>query len=193
MSKVRNIEMVDDDTEYETASEASGSGDEERHVAWGDEEESDQGDSVGEDPNNGVPEEGPTTPVSITRRVSVRKSAVLKCFYKHHPISVILDSGSESNLVSDRCARELDLVVTRSRQRAVQADKKALLTVLGEAKGFKFVRGAYVLKCDALVVEEDIGDVVGGEPFLEDNDIYVRSAKKQIVIQDKEFISYAES
>ena len=188
-SNVRNIEMVDD-SDAESSSEHSCDSDGEEQDL---EEEVSESESA-EDPNNGaLPEGDPSTPPATTRRVSVRKSAVLKCFYKHSPISVILDSGSESNLVSNRCAKELDLVVSKSKQRAVQADKKAMLKVLGEVKGFKFVRGAYVLKCDALVVEADVGDVVGGEPFLEDNDIYVRSAKKQIIIQDKEIISYADS
>ena len=63
--------------------------------------------------------------------------------------------------------------------------------MLGEVKDFTFVRGAYTLECDALVVKEDVGDVVGGEPFLEKNDIYVRSSKKQIIIKDSEIVSYA--
>ena len=49
------------------------------------------------------------------------------------------------------------------------------------------------LECEALVVKEDIGcDIIGGEPFLEKNDIYVRSAKKQIIIKDKEILSYGK-
>jgi hypothetical protein len=189
-AKVRNIELVDDDSEVQSASERSGSSDEEEQ----DQEDQDSDSESVEDPNNGaLPDEDQSTPPATTRRVSVRKSAVLKCFYKHSPISVILDSGSESNLVSNRCAKKLGLVVSKTKQRAVQADKDTMLKVLGEVKGFKFVRGAYVLSCDALVVEADVGDVVGGEPFLEVNDVYVRSAKKQIIIQDKEIISYAES
>ena len=71
-------------------------------------------------------------------------------------------------------AKVLGLVISKSSQGAVQADGKAPLTVIGEVKHFEFVKGAHTLTCEALVVEEDIGDVVGGEPFLEINDIYVR-------------------
>ena len=129
---------------------------------------------------------------SNTRRVTIRKSAFLKCFYKHHPIVVILDTGSESNLVSDRCSRELDLVLSKSTQGAVTADGKTYLTVIGEVK-FEIMRGPHVFICEALVVKEDVGDVVGGEPFLEKNDVYIRSSRKQIMIGDKEIISYSNS
>ena len=54
------------------------------------------------------------------------------------------------------------------------------------------IRGSHELTCEALVVKEDIGcDVIGGEPFLEKNDVYVRSSKKQIHIGDKEIIPYS--
>ena len=72
------------------------------------------------------------------------------------------------------------------------ADRTSL-TVLGEVV-FMIVRGCHELKCEALVVKEDIGcDIIGGEPFLEKNDIYVRSAKKQIIIRDKEIITYGKN
>ena len=129
---------------------------------------------------------------TVARRVTIRKSPMLECFYKHHPIKVCLDTGSESNLISYRCAKALDLVISKSSQGAVQADGKAPLTVIGEVKHFVIVRGSHTLTCEALVVEEDIGDVVGGEPFLEINDIYVRSARKEIIIKDSEVVSYSK-
>ena len=129
---------------------------------------------------------------AVARRVTVRKSPVLSCFYKHHPVSVCLDTGSESNFISESCVLGLDLVVSDSKQGAVQADKKAQLKVLGEVN-FDLVRGPHTFVCHALVVQEELGDVVGGEPFLETNDIYVRSSKKEIHIRDSETISYAKS
>ena len=127
----------------------------------------------------------------VARRVTVRKSPILQCFYKHNPVSVCLDTGSESNFVSERCAMDLELQFQKSRQGAVQADGKAHLTVLGEIKDFQLVRGAHTFTCEALIVKEDVGDVVGGEPFLEANDIYVRSSKKMIYIKDSEVINYS--
>ena len=74
----------------------------------------------------------------------------------------------------------------------MQADTKTRLTVVGEIE-FPLVRGAYTFTCDALVVQEDIGEIVGGEPFLEANDIYVRSSKKLIYIGDTEVVNYANA
>ena len=42
-------------------------------------------------------------------------------------------------------------------------------------------------------MNKDVGDIVGGEPFLEKNDIYVRYSKKPIVIADKEIVSYSNT
>ena len=38
---------------------------------------------------------------------------------------------------------------------------------------------------------EDIGVIIGGEPFLEANDIALRPARKQIIIKGKDIIPYS--
>ena len=83
-------------------------------------------------------------------------------------------------------------MLSKSTQGAVTADGKTALAVVGEVK-FEIVRGSHTFICEALVVKEDVGDVVGGEPFLEKNDVYVRSSKKQIIIADKEIVSYSNT
>ena len=128
---------------------------------------------------------------SVTRRVMVRKSPTLSCFYRHHPVLVCLDCGAESNLISLTCARKLHLVVLKCTQGALQADSKTPLTVVGEVKEIELIRGAQTLIFEGLVVKEEIGEIVGGEPFLEINDIAIRSSKKEIRIKDSEVISYA--
>jgi hypothetical protein len=181
LSKVRNIEVLDF-SETEFSSGGSGSSEEDVHQSGDDENQSSS-------EKDGDPIE---SAVSTTRRVAVRKTAILKCFYKHHPVIVILDTGAESNLVSERCAQELELEISSSTQGAVMADRTTL-TILGEVI-FMIIRGAHELECEALVVKEDIGcDIIGGEPFLEKNDIYVRSSKKQIHIKDKEIITYGKN
>ena len=85
---------------------------------------------------------------------------------------------------------ELELQVSPSKQGAVQADKKAQLAVLGEVN-FTLIKGPHTFICEALVVREELSDVIGGEPFLEKNDIYVRSSRKEIHIGESEVISYA--
>ena len=130
-------------------------------------------------------------PVSILRRVMVRKSPFLNCFYKHHPVLVCLDSGAESNLISLACAKKLDLLVLKGTQGALQADSKTPLSVVGEVKVLELIRGAHTLIFDGLVVKEEIGEIVGGEPFLEVNDIAIRSSKKEITIKNSDVVSYA--
>ncbi len=46
---------------------------------------------------------------------------------------------------------------------------------------------------DALVTRSDIGDIIGGEPFLEKNDIAIRPARRQIIIKGRKIIPYADS
>ena len=59
--------------------------------------------------------------------------------------------------------------------------------------GVKINKGAFVFVLDALVIQEDIGYIVAGEPFLEENDIAMRPAKRIIIIHGKETIPYASN
>ena len=183
LTKVRNIEVYD--SEEVSCSETSVSNDSDE-ASQDDKNHSDI-EQVSTD--NQVSNQ---TVVAVARRVSVRKSPVLQCFYKHHVVPVCLDTGSESNFISLKLASDLELQYKNSKQGAVQADAKTRLSVVGEIK-FPLIRGAATFTCDALVVKEDIGEIVGGEPFLETNDIFVRSSKKLIYIGDVEVISYASS
>ena len=65
------------------------------------------------------------------------------------------------------------------------------MDVIGEVKGVLLKRGAHVFSFDGLVTKNDIGDIIGGEPFLEANDIALRPARKQIIIRGKEIIPYS--
>ena len=87
----------------------------------------------------------------------------------------------------------LGLQYSKTDQGAVQADEKTPLTVLGEVSGIKLNKGAFVFTLDALVVKGDLDYIVAGEPFLEDNDIAVRPAKRIIIIEGSETIPYASS
>ena len=128
-------------------------------------------------------------PASITRRVQTRKSPILNCMYKHFPVRLCLDTGAESNLVSKRYAALTAMIIQPSRQGAVQADEKTPLEVVGEVK-IKIVCGSHVFNLEALVTKTDIGDVIAGEPFLEDNDVAIRPARKQIIIKGRDIIPY---
>ena len=87
----------------------------------------------------------------------------------------------------------MNLAFSKTTQGALQADEKTPLAVIGEVTGIKISKGAYVFTLDALIVKEEIGYIVAGEPFLEDNDIAVRPAKRIIIIQGRETIPYASN
>ena len=129
-------------------------------------------------------------PPTILRRVATRKSPRMQCFYGHIPVSLLLDSGAESNLLGDRTCTLMGLVYSKTNQGAQQVDMKTPLAIIGEITGIRITKGAHVFKLDALVTKDDIGDIVAGEPFLEENDVAIRPGKRQIIIKGREIISY---
>ena len=130
---------------------------------------------------------------SVHRRVTTRKSPLMLCFFRHIPVKLCLDTGAESNLICEAIVIQLGLQYSKTDQGAVQADEKTPLTVLGEVSGIKLNKGAFVFTLDALVVKGDLDYIVAGEPFLEENDVAVRPAKRIIIIQGSETIPYASS
>ena len=163
-SKIRNIEAVDP------------------------EEEDDYQDELDtEDNSNFIDNPAP----AVQRRVTTRKSPYINCFYLEIPARVCLDSGAESNMMSHRFALYIGISIRPSRQGALQADERTPLDIIGEVKGIILKRGAHSFKFDGLVTRNDIGDIIGGEPFLEENDIALRPARKQIIIRGKEIIPYS--
>ena len=129
-------------------------------------------------------------PPAVTRRVRTRKSPYLTCMLREMPVRLCLDTGAESNLVSNRFAKQASMKTTPPQQGAVQADDKTPLDIIAEVKNISITYGSHVFKFDALVTRSDIGDVIAGEPFLEDNDVAVRPAKKQIIIKGRDIVPY---
>ena len=130
-------------------------------------------------------------PSPIIRRIASKKSPRMQCFYGHIPIMLTVDTGAEITIMSMDTCRLMGLSLVPSNQGANQVDNKTPLPVLGEVKGVKINKGSHVFILDSLVTSDDIGDILAGEPFLEQNDIAVRPAKRQIIIRGKEIISYA--
>ena len=131
-------------------------------------------------------------PPTVLRRVRTTKSPRMKCFHGHVPITLVLDSGAESNIISEHLCLQLGLRVGPTNQGAQQVDNKTSLPVVGEIGRVKINKGSEVFELDALVVKDDIGEVIAGEPFLEKNDIALRAAKRMIIIKGRLVIPYAE-
>ena len=124
------------------------------------------------------------------RRVTTRRSPHLKCFLFQFPVFICLDTGAESNLMSRRFAVSVGVKIFTATQGAVQADPRSPLVIIGEVRGLSLTRGPYTFTLDALVTEQDFGDIIGGEPFLDSNDIAIRSSKKQIIIHGRDVVPY---
>ena len=88
----------------------------------------------------------------------------------HHPIRVLCDSGAESSLIKLSVAVKLGLEIKPTVHSANQADGKSRLTTCGEAH-LSFTRGDITLPMEAIILEELGCDVIGGAPFLEQNQI----------------------
>ena len=123
------------------------------------------------------------------RRVNVVQSPVLNTFYRQHPFRLTLDTGATTNMVRDSFAQAISIPIKPASQMARQADGITPLDVVGEVH-CTVSRGERIFQLDALVVKQLDVDVLAGNPFLTSNDIAIRPAKNQIVIQGSEIIHY---
>ena len=131
-------------------------------------------------------------PPSTNRRVTTRKSPHLKCFYQHIPVNVCMDTGAESDLVSEQFCLYAQIQIKPTKQGANQADGTTSLNAVGEID-VTITHGSHIFKLNALVIRNLSSDIIAGEPFLEANDIGVRSAKKQIIIKGRDVIYYNDT
>ena len=185
-SKIRNIEVLDDANNYDNYA-AHNFDIASVYQQGGPSSEQNQNNNNEVSDNNLFIDPSP----AIQRRVSTRKSPKMQCFFGHIPITLLLDSGAESNLMGENTCKQMGLQYSKTNQGAQQVDMKTPLPVVGEISGIKITKGAHVFMLDALITKDDIGDIVAGEPFLEHNDVAIRPAKQQIIIKGREIISYA--
>ena len=114
-------------------------------------------------------------------RIQTRQSPYLDMFYAHHPVRVTIDSGATGNMIRHTVIQCLGCQVTPSSQSIHQADGSSPLHVVGETR-FPFTRGGHTFIFEGLVVENLDVDVLAGTPFMESNDIAVRPAKRQVIL-----------
>ena len=124
-----------------------------------------------------------------TRRVDIIASPELNCFYGKHPITLTIDCGATSNMIKDSTASRLKLPVHTASQGAHQADGVTPMNVVGETHIW-VNRGSWRFQLDALIVRKLDVDFLAGMPFMSQNDIAVRPARKLIVIQGQELVPY---
>ena len=97
--------------------------------------------------------------------VAVSKAPLMKFFAKHMPTDAIMDTGAESNVISDIRVKRLNLTIMPTRSGANQIDRTQL-KVLGSVNiDLKNKEDSFTY--EALVCK-DIGDIMlCGNPFME--------------------------
>ena len=96
--------------------------------------------------------------------VALKKAPIMMCHYRHNPVSIVLDTGAEHNVISDTVANRLSIKILDTSSQAVQVDKSPLHSV-GRVL-INLCNGEDSWIFDALVCT-NIGDVViAGNPFL---------------------------
>ena len=136
-----------------------------------------------------LPEEPTPTSRSVTlpaksstvQRVKVGQSPFINAYHHHVPVTVILDSGAETNMIRESVALKLNAKLSKSNQHALQADGQSPLHVKGETH-LTLSRGSETFHLEALVVENLDVDILGGVPFMEVNDITIRPSKQQVFL-----------
>ena len=121
----------------------------------------------------------------VSRRVSTKQSPHFNAFYLHHSLKLTLDTGAETSMIKASVACSIDAPIVKTSQ----ADGVTPLVVVGETH-LTLSRADKRLTLDALVVEDLDVDVLAGTPFMITNDISVRPAKGQVLIQGSEILAY---
>ena len=125
----------------------------------------------------------------LLNRVSICASPVLTLYHHKVPYQITLDSGGTCNAVSASIVKKTNSKVRPTQQSARMADGKSSLSVLGETD-IDFHRDGKVFKLTALVCEMSEDTVLAGMPFLTQNDIAIRPAVAEIIIDGTEVIKY---
>ena len=82
-------------------------------------------------------------------------------------------------------ARNLNLPITKTCRKAFQADGTTPLSVIGEVKTV-FTRDEHHLPFRGLVVKDLEVDILGGTPFLRENDVYSRVSRNTVYVGGSE-------
>ena len=127
--------------------------------------------------------------IQSARRVNVIQSPYMDVHYRQHPVRLTLDSGATTNMVRASTATLLGFPIVPASQVAHQADGFTPLVVSGEVH-IQVQRAQATFKLDALVVKNLDVDILAGTPFMDTNDIAIRPAKRQIVINGRDITHY---
>ena len=120
---------------------------------------------------------------TVARRVPVVSSPYIDTYFKHHIIRVTIDSGATGNFIRLDVAKRINLNIRKNTQQSHQADGSSNLKIVGEVTVNLSFKG-HTLLLEALVAVDLDDDVLGGTPFMEYNDVWVRPKNKVLGIAD---------
>ncbi len=123
------------------------------------------------------------------RRVQNMASPVLDVLHSSGILHITIDSGCTSNMIRESVARRYGITIYPNTQSAGQADGVSKLETVGEVH-FTVQRDGETIFFDGLVVKVLGDDILGGIPFMSENDIGVRPFKSQIIIGGSTVIKY---
>lgn len=89
----------------------------------------------------------------------------------HYSALVCIDTGADSNLISERFVLFFGMLIKSTSQGASQADGKTPLQTI------EVHRGTHIFHLEILVVRSLRSEIIVGEPILETNNIGVCSTK----------------
>ena len=126
----------------------------------------------------------------IINAVTVYSSPVMSAYNNNNMYQIMLDTGGSCNVMDEETSQSLNCQIYPTFQRARMADGVTELKVIGETSVI-FTRNNMNLEFNALVCKMVGPSVIGGMPFLVQNDISMRPAKNEVTIAGKYTITCA--
>ena len=112
----------------------------------------------------------------VARRVPVVPSPYMDVYFKHHVIRITIDSGATGNFIRLDVAKRINANIRKNTQKSHQADGTSNLKIVGEVTVMLTFKG-HTLLLEALVAVDLEDEILGGTPFMEHNDVWVRPKK----------------
>ena len=122
-------------------------------------------------------------------RVAVSASPVIVLYHNNTPYDITLDSGGTTNAMDSATAGQMNCDIRPTYQRAFQADGKTELDVIGETE-VELSRNGQTFRYYSLVYNSAEPVILAGMPFMIENDVSIRPAKSEVVLNGTEIIKY---
>ena len=128
---------------------------------------------------------------SQIKRVQVGISPWFNVFHDHRSVKITVDSGAQINMIREDVTHALQAKIRKSNQQAFQADGSSPINVIGEVD-IVLTRDQLPFRLNALVCLNIDDDIIGGIPFMKDNNIVVDPANDTLIFKDSSQFCYSE-